>query len=84
MVRASTPHTYKPPFSLSLDVHFAVVILTPYMYFSTIDLDSDYYSPRCKDLNGLWLFKAVVFFFFFFGFWELALVTPTTLTGVRG
>jgi hypothetical protein len=23
-----------------------------------MDLDSDYYSSRCKDINGLWLLKA--------------------------
>jgi len=22
-----------------------------------MDLDSDYYSSRCKDINDLWLFK---------------------------
>jgi len=22
-----------------------------------MDLDSDYYSSRCKDVNGLWLIK---------------------------
>jgi hypothetical protein len=22
-----------------------------------MDLDSDYYSSGCKDINGLWLFK---------------------------
>jgi hypothetical protein len=22
-----------------------------------MDLDSDYYLSRCKDVNGLWLFK---------------------------
>jgi hypothetical protein len=40
-----------------------------------MDLDSRYYSSRCKDIHCLWLFKAV----FFLGFWELALVAPTTL-----
>jgi hypothetical protein len=47
-----------------------------------MDLDSDYYSPRFKDIIGLWLFRLMFFFFFFFGFWELALVAPTTLTVV--
>jgi hypothetical protein len=23
-----------------------------------MDLDNDYYSSRCKDINDLWLFKA--------------------------
>jgi hypothetical protein len=26
-------------------------------FFSTMDLDSDYYLSRCKDINGLWVFK---------------------------
>ncbi len=29
----------------------------PQKLFSTMDLDSDYYSSRCKDINGLWVFK---------------------------
>jgi hypothetical protein len=36
-----------------INVHFAVVILTPLNFFATVDLDSDYYSSRCKDINGL-------------------------------
>ncbi len=24
---------------------------------SSMDMDNDYYSCRCKDINGLWLFK---------------------------
>ncbi len=26
-------------------------------FFSTMDLDSHYYSSRCKNINGLWVFK---------------------------
>jgi hypothetical protein len=40
-----------------IDVHFAVVILTPLKKNSTMDLDIAYYSSRCKDINGLPLFK---------------------------
>jgi hypothetical protein len=31
--------------------------------FSTMDLDSDYYSSKCKDINGLWVFKRTVMTF---------------------
>jgi hypothetical protein len=36
-----------------IDVHFAVVVLTPFK-ISTMDLDIDYYSSRCKDRDGLY------------------------------
>jgi hypothetical protein len=36
-------------------MHFAVVILKS--FFFTMDLDSDYYSSRCKDVDGLVVFK---------------------------
>jgi hypothetical protein len=65
----STPHQQTPLFIKSynwivqilllFDINgpFLVVILTPLKKNSTMDLDKDYYSSTCEDLNGLWMFK---------------------------
>jgi hypothetical protein len=67
--RISTPHRQTPHFIKSckkivqimllssIMVHFALVILTPLKVFSAMDLEIDYYSSKCKDINGLWVFK---------------------------
>jgi hypothetical protein len=48
-----------------LMVHFAVVILTPFkaFFFCSMDLDTDYYSSRCQDINGLSVFKGILMTF---------------------
>ncbi len=42
-------------------VHFGVVILTPFKTFSTMNLESDYYSSTCEDINGLSVSKRPLF-----------------------
>jgi hypothetical protein len=36
-----------------------------------MDLDSDYYSSRCKDINGLWVFKGTFYDVCGCGQWSL-------------
>jgi hypothetical protein len=38
---------------------FVAFILTPLKSFSTMDLDNDYYSSKCKYINSFLLFKRI-------------------------
>jgi hypothetical protein len=43
-------------------------------FFSTMYLESDYYSSRCKDINGLWVFKGALYDVWGWGQWSLNVI----------